>query len=51
MAIKQINIKLEKIGNSKEWFLIVDKDGSQERGWLIGRKKEVEKIIKQLMDL
>ena len=48
---KKIVLELKKIGTADEWLLVVDLEDSQERGWLIGRKKEVEAIIEQLRRL
>ena len=56
--IKQVKLTLESIGTNKEWFLVVSFEEQQdrihqfiERGWLIGRQKEVEEIIEKLRSL
>ena len=46
----KIILELMQIGSDKEWFLVVDRPGVQERNWIF-RKKEVEELIKKLRSL
>lgn len=50
--IKKVTLSLESMGNgmktAKDWLLVVETDDKQERNWLVGSRKEVERIIEKL---